>query len=365
MRIVHISDIHLSQDNFAEFENNYLDALLQVLSDENKKLAIDLIVITGDLIDQGGHSLFDIKKFEGRDDPYEIFEEEFIVPIKHLLAFDNSRFLFIPGNHDVDEKGILWTDEKKLKKDIDAKTVEKYLSDGAFSFNSSNLRIEKFKNFEERFHKENDDYKFTKFQSSVSYTTELGLKVGIALINDSWRCSTCRIEGEEKVNLFFGAAQLYASLSYLKSQNTSFNIILTHHSMENYVEKSEFKKIIINKDYHLHLFGHSHKQEYDHYLIPNKSCLGLMARSGLNKPKEIDDEWKPGFQIIDIDEFNSSINRITFYLYREKRCEFVLDTHVAGSSGTDEMIHQLGFPPLKLENTSNIADLNKAQFYQP
>ena len=94
MRIVHLSDLHLSKDNLSSLKQFYLTALLKDLNNWQKEMPIDIIVLTGDLIDKGGSS------FNDGEDVYDIVEKEFITPILQNLKMDKSRFLFIQGNHD-------------------------------------------------------------------------------------------------------------------------------------------------------------------------------------------------------------------------------------------------------------------------
>lgn len=111
MRIVHLSDIHLSKTTYDFLINEYLDALILDLKKQVKSAGeIDLIVITGDLVDCGGQSLYEIEGYEDTKSypsPFHIFEEIFINPISQELRIPKSNFLFIPGNHDIDEESIL------------------------------------------------------------------------------------------------------------------------------------------------------------------------------------------------------------------------------------------------------------------
>lgn len=361
MRIVHISDIHLSKDNFPEFENNYREALINVLQDENKNKKIDIIVVTGDLVDKGGSSLFELAKFNGQSDPYEIFEEEFINPIKSELRLNNGQFLFIPGNHDVNENEILWVDEKNLQDaEVEGK-INDFLTKNKTEFNNSNKRIELFKRFEERFTYGLDNYRYSNNESTYIYKFSGEINVGFALINDSWRCSTCHLHKHSDKKLYFGEQQLYKALQVLEASGTVCNIILTHHPLPSYAEQANVERALIHKKYHLHLFGDKHNHNYSSYIAPTGSCFGIMARAAFNKPDEPESRWQPGFHIIDIDFYKSNIELITYYKYIHDRCKFAKDTETA-DDGYDRSKYYLSFDPVEKQSKLSKDNLDKNNF---
>lgn len=56
MRILHISDLHLSGEQLAGFRQFYLDALKKDIEFWSGTRKIDLIFLTGDLLDRAGAS---------------------------------------------------------------------------------------------------------------------------------------------------------------------------------------------------------------------------------------------------------------------------------------------------------------------
>lgn len=357
MRIVHISDIHLSESNFEVFETDYRNALLKTLKDEHDKDPINIIVITGDLVDQGGHSLFKIEQFATKTDPYEIFEDEFITPIKNSLKLENSNFLFIPGNHDIDENEIKWVDEKKLKSIEAAGDLNTVLKDiRLVSHDKYSHRIKRFKDFEERFHKNEigSTYQYSRNQSTFIYELNKKIRVGFAMINDSWRCSTCELHAYHGKGLYFGFKQLNDALNHLS--NTTMNVVLTHHPIDSFAEQEDIKDILTHKKYHLHLFGDKHHHQLNQLVSSKGGCLGIMARSALNKPKEKESEWQPGFHIIKINFERSYIEEIKYFKYLPKKFCFTNDTEIAPPNGTDDANHKLGFDEVVIEKNQPTVD---------
>ena len=336
MRLVHLSDIHLSEDNYTEFQNEYKKSLIKDLLFYHKDIPIDLIIITGDLVDKGGHSLFKIIEFKDYNSPYDIFEEVFINPISQQLGIDKHKFLFIPGNHDVDEKEILLFEEKELIKNIDKKNVNKYLLENKLFKHSH--RIRKFKEFEERYHSGNTNYLYSPNQSTYIYE-ENDSKVGFILINDSWRCKSVklRLEEEDDNKLYFGIQQLYDAVHFLDKNNTQLNICLLHHTLANYKETEEVEGILNRQNIELFLHGHFHNTKTNILYTPHGNCKGFRARAALFKPEEVDSEYHPGYQILDFDLITYKLTAVHYrkYNYKNYSKEFISDTDTAPDNGID------------------------------
>lgn len=351
MRIVHLSDIHLSEDNYTEFKNNYRDALIADLKYYNSNLPIDLIVITGDLVDKGGHSLFKINGFEEFISPYDIFTKVFIEPISIQLGISLDRFLFVPGNHDVDERAILLWDENEVIKNIGLHNVGKYLNENQ-DFKHS-FRIKKFKDFEMEFHKDTTNYVFSPNQSTFVFE-ESGLKVGFILVNDSWRCKSIKLE-KETGKIIFGEQQLHDSIDYLNSIETDLNICLFHHSVNDYEESREVKGLLQRKNIELFLYGHFHNTQTNILYTPHGNCLGFRSRAALFKPESKDSEYHVGYQILDFDLSAYKITDVHYrkYNYKPDSKKFISDNETAPDNGIDKnkSNNNNGFPLFR-ENRS-------------
>lgn len=360
MRIVHLSDIHLSKQNYLEFKNNVCDSLVSDLAPYNSTdKPIDLILITGDLVDKGGHSLREIEDFKGTTNPYKIFERVFIEPISSQLGIPKENFLFIPGNHDIDESEILWVDEKKLKHDLEISTINEILEKNKFDFNSNNHRIKTFKEFEKEYHLNTSNYIFSNNESTFTYKTQDNFTVGFIMINDSWRCSTCHLEDQELNHHYFGTQQLYNGISELKSADPNINICLFHHSVEDYYERKEVERILTTKDISFFLYGHHHSTSSTSYINPVGSCLGFRGRATLNRPDEPLEEYQPGYQLYDVNFGLSKVEKIHYRKYEHKISRFVADTSYAPDNGIDSTGYK--FTQIQSPNEA-LSQLKKSNF---
>ena len=365
MRLVHLSDIHLSKDNYTEFQNNYKDALLKDLAIYHNSIPIDLIIITGDLVDKGGHSLFEISEFKDYKSPYDIFEKVFINPISEQLGIDKHKFLFIPGNHDIDEKEILLVDEKELVNNINNKNINDYLLENK-SFKHSN-RIRKFKEFEEKYHSENSNYSYTSNQSTYVYEYKNSCKIGFILVNDSWRCKSIKLSIEEDEKHYFGVKQLYDGLEYLNQSNTQLNICLLHHTLDDYKESLEVEGILNRKNIELFLYGHFHNTKTNILYTPNGNCKGFRARAAFFKPEEINSDYHSGYQILDFDlTSNYKITAVHYRKYNNKEDSksFISDNETAPMNGIDKnnSNSNMGFELSREGRENKKQNLNKDLF---
>ncbi|TVZ14888.1 metallophosphoesterase family protein [Maribacter sp. MAR_2009_72] len=344
MNIVHFSDIHLSKENHDEFCDNFRGALIKDLLDFHRtKNPIDLIIITGDLVDRGGHSLVEMADYKAFNCPFQIFEEIFINPIAKELGISKNQFLFIPGNHDIDEKEIFWVEEKKLKENITSENLRDYLDENDKAFNSANYRIKKFKEFEKRYHAHTPLYKYSNNQSTFIYEYKNKFKVGFILINDSWRCSTCEVLNTDHNKHFFGTRQFYSGMNDLEKIGTDVNVCLFHHPLDIFEEKIEAERFLVNKRVDFFLYGHSHKQSSEQYFNSIGGCYGFKGRASLNKPGEPIEKYQVGYQIFELNLEMNRIQKIHYRKYIYDFFEFAADTGIATKNGIDDNRKNGGF----------------------
>ena len=338
MRIVHLSDIHLSKDNYTDFINDYKDALINDLIQYNNSTKIDVILITGDLVDKGGHSLYEIEGFDKHEqypNPYYIFEEIFINPIIEALNFNKNNFLFIPGNHDIDENSILLREEYQIVKNLNTKNISQHLQENNIDFKHSK-RIKNFKEFEEKFHRNNTKYNPTKNQSTYFYDYNNSVRIGFLMVNDSWRCKSIKLK-EDKEKMFFGMQQLYDGLQELNREKTIINIALFHHSKENFEEEEEIEGFLTRKEIDLMLYGHYHSTRSEFYLNSFGNCHVFRGKASLLKPGETHKDYLPGYQVMDLDLIVNKITKIHYRVFNDKPISksFIADNTVA-ENGIDE-----------------------------
>jgi len=358
MRLIQLSDIHLSKDNLTNLKNFYIEALKKDLKTFHDTKPVDLILLTGDLIDKGGASF-------GSENPYEIFENEFILPILSELKISKDKVLFIPGNHDIDRNEIDEIYEEGLVGKLTTiEIVNQHIEKNKETFSVSNKRIQKFKDFEREYHKDTDNYFYTNNESI--FIQQFGSnKIGFLLINDSWRCSN-NLKTE---NHFVGINQLFNAKHIFEKNETDINVVLFHHPLEffNENERTEIKNILQKYNFELVICGHTHKSNLNFNHGVSGNAMFLNAKSAFNNPREELVKYQPGYHIIDIDP-NSLDLICNFRTYIHSRYEFDKDTNSAPDgvynekliARSDKKKHYELYELASKSNQSHIEDFNNA-----
>lgn len=295
MRIVQLSDIHLSSENIKELSNIYLSSLIKDLKKFHDTKTIDIILLTGDLVDKGGASF--------KIDPYKIFKQSFIDPIIEALNLKSSQILFIPGNHDTDREGIIKESEYYLSKELTEKLANETLDEQRNEIQNSNKRIEKYKIFEKEFHKDTPNYDFS-FNESLAIYESGQYKIGFALINDSWRCSP-KLTREQH---YIGINQLFNARAYFIKNKTDINIVVFHHPLDaiNSSEHDSIDNILKSTDFDLAFFGHTHQYKHESITSSNGGIVTIRSRSAFNNYNELQSKYQPGYNILDLDIQNKN-----------------------------------------------------------
>ena len=109
MKILHISDIHYSINKVHSFNQFVKEPLLK--SVEHMKGEIDIILVSGDLVDKGGLGNY-IENFYGFD--------EFSLELGSALNIPQEKIIISPGNHDVVRQLDNEYTEKGLRGEIES-----------------------------------------------------------------------------------------------------------------------------------------------------------------------------------------------------------------------------------------------------
>lgn len=329
MRIVHISDFHIAQNNIEDLRNYVIKPLLEDLSKANVETAIDLVVFSGDLVDKAGASF-------GKDIElaFFVFQEEVIEPIMDAINLPIQRFFFIPGNHDVVRTEDLLMNESGLKSMLkSSEDVNAFIDAGG---TDGIKRVLPFKAFEKEFYQGFDgEYYHSNFNSNFKW--KIGIQnVGITCFNSSWRCYDSK---NDKKNIILGERQITRSREYIEECDIKIGIL--HHPLDEFAD-FEAKQIegMLIKDYDILLFGHVH--EASNWSKSNMHGSTITSVSPSNWSTNVRNQslsFANGYSIIDYKKGETAV--INHRRYSHLREEFVANTELGSDSESGKTFYEL------------------------
>lgn len=305
MRIIHLSDFHLTSNSISDLNDFIMRALIFDLKEQNKRQKIDLIIFTGDLVHQAGNSFSqDIEL------AFYSFVENVIDPILVALQLERDRFLFVPGNHDVN-------------RNLDSKYIEDGLRTSLNSIESVNdyilkqdeegrKRILPFKVFERDFHGSfKGEFKITDFESNYILNIN-NEKIGITCFNSSWRC----YDDEDKNRIILGEKQITRSIDLLSE--CDIKIALIHHPLD-WLANFEIKAIesMINREYNMLFCGHVHEgSAWSKSNLYGDLFFSIAPANWTYAIRSNDNNYCNGYSIIDYEGREIKINH-KIYIYEK------------------------------------------------
>lgn len=312
MRILHFSDFHLNGKKIADAKHT-LDFMLKAIKKIQNERAIDLVVFSGDMLERGGEGFNkDLKA------AFTSFKEVVINPLMAELGIPLSRFVFAPGNHDIDREA----DDEMMEDGIEKHTQE---YDGIVNFAKSpkieryTARINNFKDFEEEFYKEFEDvtYNGSRFVSTFEYDID-GISVGVSSLNNVWRCGF-----NDKDKIALGIHQIAEHTKHLEEK--SIRLAVMHYPIE-YLKETERHRVmeLCARNFDVVFCGHSH-QGYVNMLVPliNHAFLEVNTSGTLAANTYINDsKHKNSFQIVDC---NVGVKYTVRKYYQRDFQDFIID----------------------------------------
>lgn len=322
MRILHFSDFHLNGEHIDEAKF-ILDDMKTALAEIKSKHKIDLVLFSGDMLDQGGRGFDNLKH------GFEKFHKVVITPIMEFLDLSESHFIFTPGNHDIDRNA----DNRRMEKSLeeDASTLEGIIElTKASDVKDYTKKIDAFKSFEEEYYSKFKDikYSFNRFASTFAMDID-GVSVGIVSLNTVWRCG---FEDAHKIAL--GINQITEqSLPIAESQ---LKIALTHYPTD-FLKEVEREDVNFQCAHNFDMFfsGHSHRGKiWMKASSKREAYLDVNASGTLTgNVYEEKDKFKNAFQIIDCELGEKYV--VSVYKQQNSQ-EFTLDKN-NGEDGFKEL----------------------------
>lgn len=290
MRILHFSDFHLNGGKIKDAKHT-LRYMFKALKQIKEEVPIDLVIFSGDILERGGEGYnYDLRV------GFNKFKEEVIVPIMNEIDLPLSRFIFTPGNHDIDRSADSSRLEDNLEKE--ATTLNGIIQlTKARDVDDYTKRIQEFKSFEKEYYEGLDDitYNWGKFVSTFELVID-GVKVGISSLNTVWRCGH---NDAHKITL--GINQIAEHNEHLNDKD--LRIAVTHYPI-GFLKDIEREEVCRLCSIHFDILfcGHSHGGHVNFQAPYRDKGFFEINTSGTleSNTYENDNKHKNAFQIIDV-----------------------------------------------------------------
>lgn len=265
---LHLSDWHQGLPDFDR--SVLLEGLLDDIgrrADFDPRLArIDLVIFSGDIA------------FSGTKDEYLLVETDLVAPLREMLG-DETKFIFAPGNHDVDRNRIpdIPPDWDKLITSPASNSTKK-IGDAFFDARKSPSLLAPFENFYAFAERNGCSYPAGRFIfASVLGTADAN--VGVVAINTALCCARHALHVDEdkksedrKTNnppqpwdygtLTISERQLKEAIKQIK--HASIKILVMHHPI-NWMRESEQPVLeqLVADNFDIVLNGHEHLPRFN------------------------------------------------------------------------------------------------------
>lgn len=294
MRIIHFSDFHLQGDQI-DRANTIVDRMLEAIVPLHHLKPVDLIVFSGDLIDKAGKEFPEPKM----ENAYNQFKTTVIDRMVAELGLPQCRFVFSPGNHDVNRKAESEDDDNKLTNELcNQKALDIFIHKKDFV--DKVPRIKEYNAFRDATWAVADgdvEIKSSPLQFCVKLKIE-GKIVGLNCLNTAWRCYN---SDKDSGRILTGKSQINDVKDFFRDCDIRF--VLGHHvpSLMNHFEVSDLRSVI-TRNYDCFFSGHTHEEEGRYEARPEGSCFFFNAPGTLCANINESDPKKNGFMVVDYEQ---------------------------------------------------------------
>ena len=309
IRLVHVSDFHLKNDLLTS-DHRVVKPLKDDLLRFHKERPIEVIVCSGDLIDQGGQS------FDNPNAAFDAFADRVVDPLLEHLGIDRSQFVIAPGNHDaVRSKDSEYIDRGLFESLSTVDAVDRFLEEDD---PEGVKRMIAFESFRDRFYS-NSDQPVKVGSRFAQYLYNVGSRsLGIVALDSAWRC----YGGKEKDNgnLLIGQKSVIGGLEGIE---TCELLMAVYHHPLGYLAPFDRETVepIIEREFDLALSGHTHSGDTVSIdratgLLCISTAPGVLNENSLSK----DTRYQNGYRVIDVDLNERTITSHDRIYIPEKNC---------------------------------------------
>lgn len=291
--IIHVADAHISKA-YSSQTSEMLKGLIKDIKNQVKG-KIDFIVFSGDLVQSG------------KEENFSFALENFIMPLLQEIGVAKDRFIYVPGNHEVDIDKI----DKDFAIGFTDRISREEVKEEDFKNSNVQNRLRAFFSFGELF------FKWNQEEVAISRKIESeGITYGITYVNTAWNSAGDSAKEAKKIIVPRKAlVKSFDDISFCDKK-----IILMHHPIDWFEDDNAYDVESILNKYDFVLTGHKHHESSRQYVHAN-------GRTVVNAVSKLDISGNEnGYAIIELEDEQVVIKNRT---YIKKRMEYAPDVNVA------------------------------------
>lgn len=314
MKVLHLSDLHLSAKHHHDEEIVLRAAIEAIEARRNEAGAFDLVVFSGDLVKRGGD-----------ENAFQTARSTFINRVLGAAGVTESQLVICPGNHDIDrevvrkvgyiETGLL----KTLTNRSDINTfVDDHWSQPTSSVPMPFARLSAF--YRDVWSVDSDNCISTNLFLKAHIIKTNDGDIGVACFNTAWRC-TGEAGDVDKGNLMLGERVVDHAVELLRSARIKIGVF--HHPLHWLNESDQVAvEARLQAEFDLLACGHIHRPGPE----LRKTTMGdaILSQAGCLYGHR---EWFNGYSIVETDGGDTATVRL--YEYSDHRRKFLPATRVA------------------------------------
>ncbi len=300
MKILHLTDFHYNKSNHQKEDvvNSIIDTI------NKKKIQIDLVLFTGDLVQNGT-----------RYEDFTEAEDILITPIITKLSVPKKNIIFCAGNHDIDRTSIHSAIGTYIDNNIKTDNDLNVFHTTPDVYNDSLKPSSNYNKFVQDFYLPNSSVENTLCDLySIHYRIINEMKIGIVSLNSAWLSAIDKEKSgkNDKGNLLIPTSLFNYIKKDLNDNKVLKKIVILHHPLYFLREFNLYTiENLIHNNFDMMFTGHIHKVSSISRYSGSNGIFEHVSKASLSSYENL------GCSIIELNEVEENIINVEELTYIE------------------------------------------------
>jgi predicted MPP superfamily phosphohydrolase len=332
VRIVHISDLHISAASQADQERVISGALAD-LGARHEERPIDAVVFTGDL----AHA--------NKADEFDLAKRLLLDPLEEKLGLSRGQIVLLPGNHDVDLDAITEVSEAGLAAVLTTRDAVNNLLADDRELGMALARLQPWLDFRAEYYAETDTVQTVGALGCVHRVVTPEGTLGVAALNSSWRCLG---GSRDRGKVLVGESEVEQAMAALR--DVDLPIAAVHHPIDWLAGfDGDRARSLLESERIIVLTGHEHDPDPSYTASVRGRCI--YDRGGCLYESH---EYRNAFSILDHAIRDPDVTIAVREWYPSPRAEFAESTRL--SDGGAVVLDLPSLSPIHHPHYSTVMD---------